>query len=40
MDALEHVERPGLVVDGVEGGDEIERLGLGRAVEAGEVALA
>src|SRR5215472_15784386 len=39
MDALEDVEWPGLVVDRVEGGDEIERLRLGRPVEGGEIAL-
>src|SRR5690606_17717693 len=37
VDAPEHVERLGLVMHGVEGGDELERLGLGGPVEVGEI---
>ena len=38
-DSLQDVQRPGLVVDGVERRDDIEGLGLGRLVEAGQIAL-
>ena len=37
MNALEHVERLGLVVYRIEGSHEIERLGLGAAVEGAEI---